>query len=170
MILMDVRMPGVDGVEATRRIHARHPDIMIVMLTTYDDDQYVRRAVHNGAIGYLLKDVPPRELFTAIRAIREGSFIMPTPLAAKLFETSGADVYHGGAGDGQIPDWYYELTRHERQILRLIVDGYNNHEIAMEVHLAPQTVKNYSSRIYAKMGVHSRSDAIRAARRLIKYL
>lgn len=170
LILMDVRMPSMDGVEAARLIHEQFPDIMIVMLTTYDDDHYVRRAVRNGAIGYLLKDVPPEELFNAIRTIRNGSFIMPTPLASKLFETSIVDAYHGGASEGSVPEWYYELSRKERHILRLIVDGYDNHEIAAEVNLAPQTVKNYSSGIYGKMGVHARTDAIREAKSLIKYL
>lgn len=124
----------------------------------------------NGAIGYLLKDVPPEELFNAVRTIRNGSFIMPTPLASKLFETTNVDAYHGGASEGAVPEWYYELSRKERHILRLIVEGYDNHEIAAEVNLAPQTVKNYSSGIYGKMGVHARTDAIREARSLIKYL
>ena len=105
-----------------------------------------------------------------MEAIRNGSLIMPTPLASKLFETSIVDAYHGGASEGSVPEWYYELSRKERHILRLIVDGYDNHEIAAEVNLAPQTVKNYSSGIYGKMGVHTRTDAIREAKSLIKYL
>lgn len=170
IVLMDVRMPGIDGVEATRRIHRTHPHIKIVMLTTYDDDQYVKQAVKNGAIGYLLKDVPPNELFNSVRAARDGSFILPSSLASKLISDSDTEVYHGGISDVDLPEWYYELSRKERHILRMVIEGYDNTEIADEVNLATQTVKNYISQIYSKLDVHGRLEAIKKGRSLIKFL
>ena len=170
LVLMDVRMPGIDGVEATKRIHLTFPEVKIIMLTTYDDDHYVKRAIANGAIGYLLKDVPPRELFNAIRTVLDGSVVLPTPPTKRLFHSSEFEDYHGGSGEVEVPDWFYELSRKERHILRLIVEGYDNKEIAAEVNLGPQTVKNYSSAIYGRMGVHSRIEATRQAKGLLKYL
>ncbi len=170
IILMDVRMPGVDGVEATRRIHEKFPDVKIVMLTTYDDDHYVKQAIKNGAIGYLLKDVPPQELFNLVRAARDGTFVIPTPLASKLIGPSDSGVYHGGTSDSSVPEWYYELSRKERHILRMMIEGYDNNEIAEKVNLAVQTVKNYTSQIYGKMGVHGRLESIKKGRAYIKFL
>lgn len=170
IVLLDVRMPGMGGVAAVRAIHAENPDIRIVMLTTYDDDEYVTHAIENGAIGYLLKDMPPEDLFSAIRAVKAGAFLMPGDIAQKLLSPQTGSVYHGGVEETALPEWYYDLSQKERRILRLLAERYSNKEIASAVHLAEQTVKNYLSAIYDKIGVDSRSEAVRIASELIHFL
>lgn len=180
IVLMDVRMPGTDGVVAARRIFRDNPSTRVVMLTTYDDDAYVHEAVKQGAIGYLLKDMPPDALISAMRSALDGQFQIPSKLADKLignqsktrnqasrtFDTLSVEDNRGY----DPPDWLFDLSRKERMILRLVVDGFDNQEIAERVYLAPQTVKNYVSRLYAKADVDSRSHLIREARGLVQYL
>lgn len=187
LVLMDVRMPGTDGVQATRQILQEHPDMRVVMLTTYDEDEYLEQAIHHGAVGYLLKDMPPDALLTCMRSAIHGQFQIPTKLAGRILDNAsggvgrlhhrapresasrpGGDRVSGGADDP--PDWLFELSRKERMILRLIVEGYENDEIAERVFLASQTVKNYISKLYAKTDVDSRAHLIRTARTLIQYL
>lgn len=170
VILMDVRMPEMDGVEATKKIHEFQCDIQIVMLTTYDDDHYVRNAIENGAIGYLLKDIPPQELINAIRTVRSGTALMPSSIMSKLLPTSANNVSHYTSDENRLPEWYYLLSRKERQILRLVIEGYSNQEIAERVFFATQTVKNYLSTIYEKLDVHSRLEAIKASHKYLNYL
>lgn len=180
IVLMDVRMPGTDGVVAARAILRDNPDIRVVMLTTYDDDAYVHEAVKHGAIGYLLKDMPPDALISAMRSALNGQFQIPSKLADKLIGKSetphssriaAPDIPSAGVNHVyDPPDWLFELSRKERMILRLVVDGFDNQEIAERVYLAPQTVKNYVSRLYAKADVDSRSHLIREARGLVQYL
>lgn len=180
IVLMDVRMPGTDGVVAARAIFRDNPGIRVVMLTTYDDDAYVHEAVKHGAIGYLLKDMPPDALISAMRSAMNGQFQIPSKLADKLIGNSetprgsgiaAADIPSGGVNHVyDPPDWLFELSRKERMILRLVVDGFDNQEIAERVYLAPQTIKNYVSRLYAKADVDSRSHLIREARGLVQYL
>lgn len=170
IILMDVRMPEIDGVQATKIIHNSYPEIKIVMLSTHDDDRYVKQAIKNGAVGYLLKDVPPRELFNAVRAVNEGTFLLPPSMASRLILSDSTSVYHAAASEADLPEWYYVLSRKERHILRLVVEGYDNLEISEQVHLAGQTVKNYLSRIYDKIDAHGRLEAIKKARSFLNYL
>jgi DNA-binding NarL/FixJ family response regulator len=170
IVLMDVRMPGIDGVEAVLRIRDIDPKIKIIMLTIYDDDEYVQQAISNGALGYLLKDVPPEELFNAVRAIRDGAFLVSSQVKDKLFSQPSEDVYHGMRSEVELPEWYFQLTRKERHMLRLVVEGCNNQEISDQVNLAVQTVKNYLSRIYDTIETHSRTEAIKVARQYVEYL
>jgi len=151
MILMDVRMPNIDGVEATKIIHQKYSDIKIVMLTNFDEDEYVKHAMEFGAVGYLLKDMPPRELVTCLRAVRNGAVLMSPSVTNRLFL------------DEEIPDWLDLLTKKEKDILCMISKGCRNKEIAEKLFLGEQTVKNYISTIYAKMGIDSRFKAIRMA-------
>ena len=167
LVLMDVRMPGTDGVEAAQRVLAICGETKVVMLTTYDEDNYVTRAIEHGAVGYLLKDMPPDTLLACMRSAVSGQFQIPSKLMTRFIE----HVDHQGyAEGGDLAAWLYELSRKERTILRLIVEGYNNDEIAERVFLAPQTVKNYISRLYSKAAVDSRPHLIRAARRYLEYL
>lgn len=206
LILMDVRMPGTDGVQATRRILEQSTQTKVVMLTTYEEDDYVRQAVKHGAIGYLLKDMPPDALLACMRSAISGQFQIPSKFATQFLDVAtagGRTAARGGAGDGgasgtgtgageaapgsadsdavgsspavspaaeDLPDWLYELSRKERMILRLIIEGYENHEIAERVYLAPQTVKNYISKLYTKAEVDSRPHLIKISRRYHGYL
>lgn len=151
MILMDVRMPNIDGVEATKIVHQKYADIKIVMLTNFDEDEYVKHAMEFGAVGYLLKDMPPSELVSSLRAVRDGAVLMSPSVTDRLFRNE------------ENPDWLDALTKKEKDILCLISKGYRNREIGENLNLGEQTVKNYISSIYTKMGIDSRFKAIRMA-------
>ncbi len=155
LILMDVRMPEMDGVEATRRVHMRHPDVRIIMLTTFEDDEYVQSAISDGAAGYLLKSISAGELVLAIRAVAGGVVTIDPHVVQGMVS---------GAAKRKPPGWFDALSRKERQILGLIVQGYHNREIADQVHVAEQTARNYISQMYDKMGVSDRVTAVRLAR------
>lgn len=153
IVLMDVRMPEMDGVEAACIIRKKFPATQIVMLTTFDDDEYVRKALNHGAIGYLLKDVPPGEVIAAVRAAKEGPVLMSPAIAAKLL---------GQAAEGKPPAANaYDLSRREQEVLELLSQGLNNKEIASRLFLAEQSVKNLVSAMYAKTGAHNRITALK---------
>lgn len=170
IMLLDVRMPELSGVEAVSIIKANEPSTRVVMLTTYDDDEYVSQAIRNGAIGYLLKDVPIADLVDSLRAINSGSFVLPANIAQKLWAPSTGTVYHGGFHENTVPAWYYQLSHKERRMLRLLAERYSNYEIATEVNLAEQTVKNYLSSIYEKIGVGNRREAAEVGERYKHFL
>ncbi len=182
IVLMDVRMPELDGVEATKMIHKRFPETQIMMLTTFDDDEYVYEALLHGAVGYLLKNIPPNELITSIRAIKEGNVLISPAVAQKLVKNgyfmvnkamekrrdgksaavgpSSAGSFVKGAGYRE-PSWLKDLSNREKEVLKLIVDGKDNKEIAEKLYLGEQTVKNYVSFIYSKTGAHDRVHLIK---------
>lgn len=171
MILMDVRMPGMDGVLATKRIHEELPHIVIMMLTTFDDDEYIYEAFNYGATGYLLKDIPVNELLTSLRAVKEGAMLMSPRLMTKLVKN--APVAFRGADPevpGVRPAWLSDLGKREREILLYIAKGYDNSHIAAELFISEQTVKNYVSGIYLKLGEHNRMKVMQLALSSLKYL
>lgn len=196
VVLMDVRMPKMDGVEATRVIRDTYPEIKVVMLTTFDDDEYVFSALEYGAVGYLLKDIPTDELVASIRAIRAGTMQISPAVVRKLIQRDsvedGSDesaaaaretgparrgapgvaakqVEPGGCeqerdtasnADARRPEWLDELSPREREILGFLGKGYYNKQIADELEISEQTVKNHLSVIYRKLGIHSRLQAL----------
>jgi len=177
IILMDIRMPEMDGVEAVRQIKMRFPDIKIIMLSTYKEDALVRSALMAGACGYLLKDISPTELITAIRALKSGVVQISPELAQNLVRAQySADngQYFSGASaqDSKAAvkeenfKWLKQLTNREREIFTLIATGYDNDQIAEKLFLAEQTVRNQVSTIYSKLGVKDRFEIIRLANRL----
>jgi DNA-binding NarL/FixJ family response regulator len=161
LVVMDVRMPVMDGVEATRIILELDPGARIMMLTTFEDDEYVKEALEHGAVGYLLKDMPPAELLASIRAVANGAFLMAPSVAKNLLKRA---YLRPDAEGPPLPEWYGELSRREREILELLAGGCSNKEIASALLIAEQTVRNHISVIYDKMGADDRSQAMRMAK------
>jgi len=164
IILMDIKMPVMNGVETTKRISEKFPDIKIMMLTTFDEDEFVIEALKYGAKGYLLKNILPEEVITAIRSLYAGIDQISPAIIARLtqkFQSQTGTKTAGEKAENEIPFWFEELTRLERSVLDHMAQGMTNKEIGASIHLAEQTVKNYLSNIYLKMGVHKRSQAVR---------
>jgi DNA-binding NarL/FixJ family response regulator len=153
LILMDLKMPIVNGVEATRQIRAKHPEIKVLVLTTFDDDEWVADAVQAGASGYLLKDTPRDELVKAIRGTVEGKAYVDPKVAGKILEKASSRQTQPSA---QITR---NLTEREIDILRLIAKGLNNADIAGRLFLSEGTVRNNVSAILTKLGVSDRTQA-----------
>jgi len=169
IILMDVRMPGLDGVEATKRIHEQHPEIIIMMLTTFDDDEYIYEAFNYGATGYMLKDIPISELMTSLRAIKEGSILISPRVATKLVKN--APFLHANVSEiDKKPLWLDSLGKREKEILTYIAKGYDNPHIAADLFISEQTVKNYVSGIYVKLGEHNRMKVMQLALASARFL
>lgn len=171
LVLMDVRMPGTDGVAATRLLQEHFPEVQVLMLTTYDDDDYVFSAMQYGANGYLLKDTPPDELVDSIRAARSGQVLMSPKVATKMASMAYQGEHDSVAGDDDEPtrgfrDRYRSLSVREREVFRLMANGYQNREIAQMLSIADQTVKNHVSDIYFKVSIHNRGHLMRLARKL----
>lgn len=114
--------------------------------------------------------MPPEDLISALRAVNAGAFLLPARIAQKLIIPKTGTVYHGGIEESQLPDWYYQLSAKERRMLRLLGERYSNREIAEQVQLAEQTVKNYLFVIYETIGAENRKDAMENAQRFICFL
>lgn len=157
IVLMDVRMPLMDGIEATRTIVAANVAARIIMLTTFDIDDYVFDAIRAGASGFLLKDAPPGELAEAVRIVAGGEALLAPSVTKRVIE-------HFATG-GQTPNSTAlpELTDREREILIQVARGASNTEIAASLHIAVQTVKTHVSRILYKLDARDRAQAVIAA-------
>ena len=156
VILMDIHMPVMNGVESSKRIKEKNPEIKIIILTMDTADEYISDVLANDAEGYMLKDIPTNELILAIKAVYEGSVLISPVVAKKLVQ----QINSKGNNNKENPRWINELSKREREVLSLISEGYDNAEIAENLFIAEQTVKNYVSVIYTKLGTHNRYSAM----------
>ena len=166
VILMDVRMPVMDGVEAAKILKERDPSVRIIMLSTHDEDGYVREALAHGADGYLLKDISPTELIASIRALDSGISQISPKIVDKLIRNLHEDEEPVFARLSEKLDWLEKLTKREKEIFTLIATGCDNDQIACELSLSEGTVRNHVSMIYAKLGVENRLQIIRLANQI----
>ncbi|WP_433012807.1 response regulator transcription factor [Kribbella sp. CA-294648] len=152
VVLMDIRMPVLDGLAATRSICARHPRTKVIMLTTFDLDEYVYEALHAGASGFLLKNAPAGEILRAIHTVHEGNAMLAPEVTRRMIA--------GFAARRPRPDPFAALTERERDVVGAIVRGLSNEEIADDLFLSKATVKTYLSRLFVKLGVRDRTQLV----------
>ena len=157
VLLMDVQMPGQDGIEATRAVLDAAPDTRVLMLTTFDLDEYVYRALRAGASGFLLKDMAGEEIVTAVRQAAEGADNL---LAPSVIRRLVARFTQSPRADAALTRQLSSLTPREREVLRLIAAGMSNAEIAEHMTVAPTTVKTHVARILMKLGLRDRVQAV----------
>lgn len=163
VVLMDLQMPVLDGVAATRRLHEEMPDCRVIVLTTFDDDEMVFDGLRAGALGYLLKDVPSEKLAEAIRLAAHGESFLQPSVAAKVVAEFARLTSKPGAHSQPLIE---PLSEREQDILRLIASGASNREIAGRLFLAEGTVKNHVTNVLGKLGVRDRTQAALKAREI----
>lgn len=151
VVLLDLRLPQLSGIEVMRQVRAQLPQVRFLVLTTYDTDEYIAPALAAGAQGYLLKDATPDELARAVRSLMQGGATLEPGVAARLLER----MSEGERGE--------ELSARELEVLRLLVAGASNKAIAARLGLSENTVKSHISHIFGKLGVQSRAEAVAAA-------
>jgi DNA-binding NarL/FixJ family response regulator len=156
VVLMDVRMPGMDGVKATRQLRERHPNARVIILTTFDDDAYVFEGLRAGAAGYLLKDLSGNDLAQAVRTVAAGGVLIE-PMVARKLVAEFARLSPGAPEPASSPA--ADLSAREREVLKLVAQGMTNREIAGRLFLAEGTVRNYVTSILEKVGARDRTQA-----------
>ena len=156
VVLMDVRMPGMDGLEATRQLLARRDGPRVLMLTTFDLDEYVYDALRAGASGFLLKDVRPEQLADAVRVVAAGETLLSPAITRRLVEQYVRRARPGTT----IPAALASLTERELEVLRQLARGRSNAEIAGELYLSEATVKSHVTRVFAKLSLRDRAQAV----------
>nr|WP_286672553.1 response regulator transcription factor [Cohnella hashimotonis] len=161
LVLMDIRMPVMNGIEAVKKLRQDAPDVRVLMLTTFDEDDYIIEALANGAVGFLLKDIQSDKLLQAIRDAARGEMMLPAGIAAKLAARLASphagkpsSLRARGRADG------LKFTDRELSIIALMVEGRTNREIAGQLFMSEGTVKNYVSTIYDKIGTNDRTQAV----------
>ncbi|MEH2400863.1 response regulator transcription factor [Nostoc sp.] len=167
VVLLDIRMPIMDGVAATREIQKRFAKTKILVLTTFDDDEYVSAALQNGAMGYLLKDTPSEELAVAIRAVYKGYTQLGPGIVKKLL-TQFSHV--ALTQSPPVPSSLAELTPREKEVLQLIATGASNREIAQQLYISEGTVKNHVTNILNRLNLRDRTQAAIWANTYLSYL
>jgi DNA-binding NarL/FixJ family response regulator len=160
VVLMDVRMPGMDGVEATRHIVQRGGHSRVIILTTFDLDEYAYSALRAGASGFLLKDAQPADLLSAIRAVASGDAVVAPSTTRRLLETVAHRLPDAGLHPARVDPRYDEVTPREREVLIAVARGLSNAEIADELVLSEATVKTHVGRILAKLELRDRVQIV----------
>jgi DNA-binding NarL/FixJ family response regulator len=164
VVLMDVRMPEMDGVAATRALHEQFPEVGVIILTTFDDDEYVFEGLKAGARGYLLKDVSSDELTVAVRAVAAGQALIQPSIARKVVAEFSRLAASGAPSTPEGID--EQLTERELEVLRALAEGLSNKEIANRLAITEGTVKNHVSNLLGKLDVRDRTQALLKAQRL----
>jgi len=152
VILMDLKMPNLDGIEATRRVVAEHPQVKILILTTFDTDSYVLQALRAGASGYVLKDAQIDSIVSSILAVMSGERVMASAVANRVIDML--------SGNSTQKEFYDGLTAREVEILKLIAMGQPNKQIARRLDISEKTVRNHVSNMYEKLHIYDRSQAV----------
>lgn len=159
VILLDIKMPEVDGVEAARIIRERNPQAKIIMLTTYDDRELIVQALGFGAKGYILKDTPPEQLISAIREVYDGNLLLSGKIADQIdwsVRPGSTDTVRAKT-KAETKNKLSELSERQREVLHLIAQGKDNSQIADELYLSEKTIRNYVNEIYDILNIHSRT-------------
>ena len=160
VVLMDIRMPVMNGVVATKEIRTRYPTVKVVVLTTFDDSEYILNAINNGASGYLLKDIGSAELIGAVKNAYAGDTILPSKIARRI-----ADAAMLVAGNRELRfKRAFSFSDRETEIAVMLYEGFTNRQIASALKLTDGTARNYISALYEKIGAENRADAIRKLR------
>jgi len=159
LVLMDLKMPGVNGIIATRKIREQFPSIPVLVLTTYDDDEWVFDALQSGAAGYLLKDTPPKDLLAAIKGTLASKTFLDPSVAGKILSD-----YRKRPAVASAPT-RFQISEREQELLKLLASGLTNGEIAQQLYLTEGTVRNYTSELFKKLGVSDRTQAVVVALR-----
>jgi DNA-binding NarL/FixJ family response regulator len=160
LVLMDIRMPVMNGIEAVKKLRADSPHTKVLVLTTFDEDEYIIDALASGAVGFLLKDIPTEKLLQAVREAARGEIMLPSSIAVKLAARLSAPApgRTPPRSRGRTSD--LKFTNREMSIIALMVEGRNNREIAQLLFMSEGTVKNYISAIYDKIGTNDRTQAV----------
>lgn len=157
VILMDIEMPGIDGITTTKQVLERHPQIKVIMLTVFDQEDKIFNAVLNGASGYILKDEKPAKIIQWIEEVMDGG----APMSPKIAALSLKIIKHQqGLGTKQKPE-SFGLTNREMDVLELVAESYNYQEIAEKLFVSPKTVRKHIENIYQKLHVHNKLDAVK---------
>jgi DNA-binding NarL/FixJ family response regulator len=159
LIIMDIAMPGLGGLEATLEIRKRVPAAKIIVLSQYGDPEYVRRFVKAGVSGYVLKNAAGADLVAAVRAVMRGGLVLDPEVARDALQDRGTP---DGAG---VPDTYDTLTDREKQVLKLVAEGHSNKEVAEMLGISVKTAMSHREHVMTKLGVHNRTELIRFALR-----
>lgn len=160
IVLMDITMPDMNGIEATRQIKRVAPEVKVLVLTMHENDEYVFQALRAGASGYILKEAADTELITALHVLRSGQFYL-SPSAQSVIVGDYLQRVH----TGEEKDSYNNLTEREKEILKLVAEGYTNNQIAERLVISPKTVDTHRTHVMDKLNLHSRAELVKYAMR-----
>jgi two-component system response regulator NreC len=160
IILMDITMPDMNGIEATRQVKKQLPDVKVLILTMHENDEYVFQALRAGASGYMLKEAADTDLINALHVVQSGQFYL-SPMAQSVMVGDYLQRVHAG----EEKDSYSSLTEREREVLKLVAEGYTNNQIAERLVISPKTVDTHRTHIMDKLNLHSRAELVKYAMR-----